>query len=56
MLADSLDLGHLRRLFQEFLSNFRQLKLNFSAQWLFPPAILRKKLSHVVKVTKSVSQ
>ena len=56
MLADNLELNHLRSLFQEFLRNFKKLQFKFSAQWLFPAEILRKKQSHTVKVAKAVAR
>lgn len=54
MLADNMSLTLLRKLFQEHLSQFRKLNWQFSAQWLFPKEILRKKLRNVVKIARAV--
>lgn len=55
MLADSMSLHQLRDFFQEHLANVRKLRLNFSAQWLFPKQILTKKLRNVVNIARGVA-
>ena len=56
MLANSMSLQKLRELFQLHLKNIRENRLNFSAQWLFPKEVLRKKLSHLLGVARAVAE